>query len=188
MYKTVVVQHLSLHRGDGREGQPVTVTAGHLLDDGSHLRLVDARAHHAVGGQVHLRAQVHRCFDGADLLFILVVALRHDGLDELHRGHVRLSFWLHAEQFPQPHAVVTSVGRQEVYRLPLAAGLVEIAFQLTQRHRLRHAHGRCLLAERRLEARPYDVIDGQLIAEHYLRVGVNVNHCGQTGIVEAKEI
>ena len=80
--ETVIVEHLPLHRGDGREGQPVTVTAGHLLNDGCHLRLVDARAHHSVGGQVHLSAQVHRCLDGADFLFVLVVALRRDGLDE----------------------------------------------------------------------------------------------------------
>ena len=84
VYEPVVVEHLSLHGGNGGEGQRVAVPAGHLLDGGSHLRLVYARAHHAVGRQVHLRAQVHALFYFAQLVVVFVVALVDNGPDHAH--------------------------------------------------------------------------------------------------------
>ena len=35
--ESMIVEHLSLYRGDGGEGQRITVSACHFLDDGSHL-------------------------------------------------------------------------------------------------------------------------------------------------------
>ena len=98
--KPVIVQHLSLHGGDGGECQGIAVTAGYLLDSRSHLALMDARPHRAVGCEVHLRAQVDTLLNQAYLFLILIVALFHDGLDEFHRGFCGLGSRLHTQQFP----------------------------------------------------------------------------------------
>ena len=80
--EAVVVEHLSLHRGDGGESQGVAVAAGHLFHGGGHLGLMDPGTHGAVCCQVHLRAEVHALLDEANLLQVLVVALCHDGFDK----------------------------------------------------------------------------------------------------------
>ena len=124
MDKTVVVKHLPLNGGDGGERQGTSVTTCHLLDHCRHLTLMDAWAYGAVGGQVHLRTEVYRLFNEPYLLLVLMVTLTDDGLDEWHRCQRRLRLRFHAEQFPQPHAVVTTIGRQEVNGLSLRACLI----------------------------------------------------------------
>ena len=72
--------------------------------------------------------------------------------------------------------------------LSLTASLVEIAFQIAQSHCLRNAYGRCFLAECRLDTRPDDIIDGQIITEDDLCVSIYIDDGGQAGIVKTEKI
>ena len=72
--------------------------------------------------------------------------------------------------------------------LSFSAYLIYIILKLTHGQGLVDAHNGGFLAERRLGARPHDVVDGQFIAEDNLRVVVHIDDGGQPGIVQAKEI
>ena len=147
-----------------------------------------ARTHLPVGREVHLGTDVYRLFDGCNFLCILIVALLDNGFDEGYRYLFRLCCRLYAEQLPQPYAVVATVGRQEVYRLAFCTCLVNAVLQHPHRQGFLNAHYGGFLLERRLDARPYDVVDGQFIAEDHLLVFIDVDDGGQGGIVEPEEI
>ena len=181
--KAVVMEYLSLYGGDSGESQRSTRTASHLLDGSSHLRLMNAGAHGAVGSKVHFRAQVHRLLDEAYLLVGLVVALADDGLDEGHAGLRRLCGRLHARQLPKPDAVVATIGRQEVDWFS-----TDDCCQFIHRPDVGNTYGSGHLAQRGLGTRPDDVVDGQLIAEDDFAVLIDVDDGGQSGVVEAEEI
>ena len=141
-----------------------------------------------IGCQMHFRTQVDALFYQADLLLILIVTLGDDGLDERHGSLSRLSGRLHPEQFPEPHLVVTAIGRQEVDRLSLGTGFVDIVLQLLHGHRVADADLRTLILQRRLCTCPDDIIDGEFIAKHNLAVLIHIDDGSQTSVVESEEI
>ena len=184
MDEAVVMEHLAVRRGDGREREAAARPAGGLLQDGrGDLRLVDTRAGHPVGDEVHPRGDVHRLFDGGDLLRRLVVAHPDDGLDEGHVGALRLRLRREAQQRLQPHLVVAPVRGQET---DLAA--LQVLFQGRQRLRLLHAHEPGGLLQGRHRPGPDDIVDGKLVAEDDLLPVVNVDDGGKAGLVQAEEI
>ena len=142
----------------------------------------------AVGCQMHLGAQVHGLFDESDLFERLVVALADDGFDERNARARRLCCWFHAEQFPQPDAMVATIGWQEMNGLAFAASLVEISFQLAHRSRVCDAELRSTLLQRGHRACPDDIIDRQLVAEDDDPVLVHVDDGGEVGVVHSDEI
>ena len=137
--ESVVMEHLSLSGSNRREGQRIAMTTSHFFHSSSHLRFMNTWPYGPIGCQMHLRTQVDALFYQADLLLILIVTLGDDGLDERHGSLSRLSGRLHPEQFPEPHLVVTAIGRQEVDRLTLGTGFVDIVLQLLHGHRVADA-------------------------------------------------
>ena len=182
------MEYLSLYRCDGRERQRKALAAAGLLDDGGHFGLVDAWTNGPIGSKMHARGHVNSLVDDGNLLLILIDSLADDGLHHAFRHLNGLLLGVQSEQFPQPYLVVATVGRQEVDVLSTATCLVEIGFQLV--HGARVADSTCCgaLVECRNRARPYDVVNGQLIAKDYFTILIDVDDGCQSGIVETEEV
>ena len=81
--EAMVVEHLSLHGGNGREGECIAFATAGLLDDGSHFCLVDAWTYGLIGSQMHAGRHVDSLVDDGDFFFIFVDALTNDGFHHL---------------------------------------------------------------------------------------------------------
>ena len=111
MNETMVVEHLSLHRCDGRERQREALTTAGLLDDGRHLSFMDARSDGAISCQMHACRHVDSLIDDAYLFLVFIDALGNDGLHHALRHLHGLLFGVQAEQFPQPDLMIATIGR-----------------------------------------------------------------------------
>ena len=171
-----------MRRGDGRERQAAARPAIRLLQHRSgDFRLVDARAGHPVGDQVHPRGDIHRLFDGGDLLRSLVVAHVHDGLDEGLVGPLLPGG--DPQQLLQPHFVVTAVRRQEP-DLPAR----QIPLERAQGHGFLHAAQLRVVLQRRHGPGPDDIVDRKFVAEDHFLAPVDVDDRGQPGLVQAEVV
>ena len=188
VYVPVIVQRLPVRRRYHREG----VVAPSLLRNGrdcrAHFRLVHPRAHHTHHRTVHVHADVHRPVDLGHLLVALVDALVHDGAHHRRAG----SGVLRPGREPQPglqlHAVLAPIGRQEVHRAPFAQRLAQHVAHFVGGQSLAHAHTLRLAGKGGLCSHPHDVIDGRVVAEHYLPPLVDVDDGRQPLVVDAEEV
>ena len=96
----MVVEHLSLYGGDGREGKGISLPTTGLLDDSSDLCLMDTGAHRAIGCQVHTGGHIHGIIQDTQLFLVLIDTLGNDRFDHLFRNLSRLLCRVEAEQLP----------------------------------------------------------------------------------------
>ena len=137
---------------------------------------------------MHPGRDVDSFLDGCEFLFSLVVALCHDGLGKLDRRGGRYLGCLQSEQFVQPYLVLPPVRIQEMDLLALGPGSGDVFREAAHRKGVGHTDPGALLAERRLGALPYYVVDGEIVAEDDLPVFVNVDDSRKRRVAEAEEI
>ena len=79
--ESVVMKHLALSSGDGGKGERLSMTGGHCCHCCGYLRFFHAMTGHAVGCQVHFRADVYGTLYLLEFILAFVVAHIHDGFD-----------------------------------------------------------------------------------------------------------
>ena len=84
--------------------------------------------------------------------------------------------------------MIAAVGRQEVNGLTLGPRLIEVDLQGIHRTGVRDAVGGGTLVQGGHGAGPYDVVDGQFVAEDHLAVLVDIDERCEVRVIDAEEI
>ena len=93
-----------------------------------------------------------------------------------------------AEKVVEPELVVGPVGRKEVDRSAGGHRRCQGLRQRSARPDVGHADLLRAFGDRRQIAHPYDVVDGQLVAEDRVAVLVDVDHRRQLGLIEPEVV
>lgn len=188
----MVVERLAVCSGDDGERVVAPTLLGNGGDGCAHLGLVDAGAHHAHHGAVHIHGDVDSLLYLFNLLGCLVVAHIDDGTDESlpplthivggdrtgRKKPERLQF----------EDVLGAVGGQEMDGAARGQGSLDHLLETGEGKGLRGSDHGGLLAEEGLRAHPDDVVDGEVVAEDNVASFIDVDDGSEAVEVESEVV
>ena len=184
----MIVQGLSAHRKDHRVSHPPAVGQRNAFHPARHLALVDPRAGHLHGGDVHLAGDLQGVLDFGQLQVGFHRALRGHRHNQRFGNVIIDPPRMEAEQRLQAKQVLRPVLRQEVNPAFLVQGVLQRISQLLCRYSVRDPAGLPTLADGRLRPHPDDLVDGVIVAEERFLIRVDIDQRRQPGKIQPEII
>ena len=189
MDESVIVEHLPLDSGYGRERQVRTLPLARLpAHCGGYLRLVHPRARHPVRNKMHTGAYVNCLLYRLNLLRAFMYAHIHHGLDETLIGLGGLFRRGYSQQFQQPYAVLPPVRRQESYASSLRRCLLQKRAQLSGGEGFLYPGKLGVTGQGWHSTRPDNVVYCEFVSKDYVFSRVQVHNGGKAGVIQAEVV